>query len=97
MNDLASVARQAFSGRARILVTGLALTGLGLVAYWHSTHLIPVLPYLLLLACPLAHLFMPHGHGSASHHSDDKDASLRPRSPDDTPRGASLAHAEGGQ
>lgn len=28
----------------------------------HRAHLFGVLPYLLLLACPLMHLFMHHGH-----------------------------------
>lgn len=29
----------------------------------HRAHLLGALPYLLLLACPLMHLFMHHGHG----------------------------------
>lgn len=29
----------------------------------HTAHLFGVLPYLLLLACPLGHLFMHGGHG----------------------------------
>ena len=29
----------------------------------HTAHVFGVLPYLLLLACPLMHLFMHHGHG----------------------------------
>ena len=29
----------------------------------HRAHLFGVLPYLLLLACPLMHLFMHRGHG----------------------------------
>lgn len=28
----------------------------------HRAHLLGVLPYLLLLACPLMHVFMHHGH-----------------------------------
>ncbi len=28
----------------------------------HRAHLLGALPYLLLLACPLMHLFMHHGH-----------------------------------
>lgn len=28
----------------------------------HRAHLFGVLPYLLLLACPLMHVFMHHGH-----------------------------------
>jgi hypothetical protein len=29
----------------------------------HRAHVIGFLPWLLLLACPLMHLFMHHGHG----------------------------------
>jgi hypothetical protein len=31
--------------------------------YEHTMHVLGVLPYLLLLACPLMHMFMHHGHG----------------------------------
>ena len=36
----------------------------------HRAHVFGVLPYLLLLACPLVHLFMHRGHGGSSggHH-----------------------------
>lgn len=30
----------------------------------HRAHFFVVLPFLLLLACPLMHVFMHHGHGS---------------------------------
>lgn len=33
----------------------------------HTAHVLGVLPYLLLAACPLMHLFMHHGHGSHQH------------------------------
>ncbi|AZE49089.1 hypothetical protein C4K04_3417 [Pseudomonas chlororaphis] len=29
----------------------------------HRAHVVPYLPFLLLLACPLMHLFMHRGHG----------------------------------
>ena len=29
----------------------------------HQAHVLGALPFLLLLACPLMHLFMHHGHG----------------------------------
>jgi hypothetical protein len=32
----------------------------------HTAHVFGALPYLLLLSCPLMHLFMHHGHGG--HH-----------------------------
>ena len=35
----------------------------------HRAHVLGVLPYLIVLACPLIHLFMHRGHGrSGGHH-----------------------------
>jgi hypothetical protein len=53
---------------------GLALCGFVLIGACfliteHAAHLAGVLPYLLLAACPLMHLFMHHGH----HHHHDGD------------------------
>ncbi|GAB3245230.1 DUF2933 domain-containing protein [Chitinimonas naiadis] len=36
----------------------------------HTAHVLGALPYLLLAACPLMHLFMHHGHGHHHHHHD---------------------------
>lgn len=33
----------------------------------HRAHLFGILPYLLVLLCPLMHLFMHHGHGHGGH------------------------------
>lgn len=41
----------------------------------HRAHLFGVLPYLLLLACPLMHFFMHGRHGGHGHtgsHTEDK-------------------------
>ncbi len=50
----------------------IALVGFGAVAAFfmlseHRAHFLGVLPYLLLLACPLMHLFMHHGHHHGTH------------------------------
>ena len=37
----------------------------------HSNHLIAVLPYLLLLACPFMHLFMHRRHGHSGKDGND--------------------------
>jgi len=72
---------------------GLALIGFLAIAGFfllteHTAHVFGVLPYLLLLACPLLHFFM-HGHHHAGggspgpsqgHHQDSV--------PDSTKRGA---------
>ncbi|WP_332774947.1 DUF2933 domain-containing protein [Polaromonas sp.] len=46
----------------------IGLLALGAIAAYfllreHRAHVFGALPYLLLLACPLIHLFMHHGHG----------------------------------
>ena len=47
-----------------------AVAGLGLLLLTdHRQHLLDFLPFLILLACPLMHLFMHHGHGTRSHDS----------------------------
>jgi hypothetical protein len=42
----------------------------------HRAHLLGILPWLLLLACPLMHLFMHRGHGGRGggdqHHHHDQ-------------------------
>jgi hypothetical protein len=48
--------------------SGLVLCGFLLIAGFyllieHTAHVFGVLPFLLILACPLMHLFMHHGHG----------------------------------
>lgn len=45
-----------------VLIGFLAIAGFFLLAE-HQAHVLGALPYLLLLACPLMHLFMHHDHG----------------------------------
>tara|TARA_R110002049_G_scaffold189977_3_gene358594 strand:+ start:602 stop:889 length:288 start_codon:yes stop_codon:yes gene_type:complete len=41
----------------------------------HRTHLFYALPFLILLLCPMMHMFMHGGHGDTSHdHSDIPDS-----------------------
>ncbi|CAM3661140.1 DUF2933 domain-containing protein [Polaromonas hydrogenivorans] len=52
---------------------GLGLVVFGAVAAYfllseHRAHFLGALPYLLLLACPLMHVFMHHGHGGHGRH-----------------------------
>jgi hypothetical protein len=61
--------------------SGLVLLGfLAIGAYFlvteHRAHLalaLPYLPWLLLLACPLMHLFMHGGHGGQGHGGSQRD------------------------
>ena len=54
--------------------TGIVALGfLGVAGYFliteHAAHLFGALPWLLLAACPLMHLFMRHGHRSGHDHT----------------------------
>lgn len=52
---------------------GLLVIG-GVAGYFliseHWVHILGALPYLLLLACPLMHVFMHHGHHHHGNHAD---------------------------
>ena len=50
------------SRRVIILCAAVGIIG-ALLLTGHSNHVIALLPYLLLLACPFMHLFMNRGHG----------------------------------
>jgi hypothetical protein len=61
--------------------TGIACAGfLAIAAFFllteHTAHVLGALPWLLLAACPLMHLFMHHG-GSKHDHSVHPDAGAR--------------------
>jgi hypothetical protein len=58
------------------LLVAVAVGGFYLVTE-HTAHLLGALPYLVLLACPLMHVFMHRGHGHHGHHHG------HPRSSDD--------------
>lgn len=65
-------------GRPAQAVGKLAFLGFALIAAYflfteHRAHLLGGLPYLLLLLCPIMHLFHHHGHGH--HHGKSVDDS----------------------
>lgn len=39
----------------------------------HGAHLLGILPWLLLLACPLMHIFHGHGHHGGDNKTDRED------------------------
>jgi hypothetical protein len=59
----------AWSTYSRTVFIAFATITLALIAYEHRVHVLGILPWLLILACPLMHLFMHHGHGGHSGHS----------------------------
>jgi hypothetical protein len=61
--------------------TGLVTIAFLLIATFfllseHRAHVLGVLPFLLLLACPLLHMFMHGAHGAHRRHSHNKEAEL---------------------
>ncbi|HJW11563.1 MAG TPA: DUF2933 domain-containing protein [Albitalea sp.] len=62
-----------------LLWVGLAAAVAWLV-FGHGEHLLAVAPFLIVLACPLMHLFGHHGHGGHKHHAGLRDdAPLPPK------------------
>ena len=70
---------------------GLVVMG-GVAGYFllteHLAHVLQALPYLLLLACPLMHVFMHHGHGGHRQHGQGNPAASA-KADDDKPEGRS--------
>ena len=52
-----------WTSRAFLVFLGFAAIALVLLWEEHRAHILGALPYLLLLACPLMHVFMHGGHG----------------------------------
>lgn len=55
--------------RAKLALAGFAIIAAVLLLFEHRIHLLPYLPWLFLLACPLMHLFHHGGHGH--HHGGE--------------------------
>ncbi|MBX9699452.1 MAG: DUF2933 domain-containing protein [Acetobacteraceae bacterium] len=68
---------QGWRSPAGITLAGFALVGGFALLREHFGHVLGALPYLLLLACPLMHLFMHRGH--AGHGRPDDPAPAEPR------------------
>ena len=55
------------------IATLVAVSVLGFLIYeGHGAHLLGIVPYLLILSCPLMHIFMHGGHGGHHRHDDGK-------------------------
>ena len=62
----------AWRSRGRIVFLAFAVIGAFFLLTEHWAHALPWLPWLLLAACPLMHVFMHHGHGAHHHGGDDR-------------------------
>ena len=57
-----------WTSRAGLVCLGLLAIGGVLLFTEHRAHVLGVLPWLFLLACPLMHVFMHRGHGGHGGH-----------------------------
>lgn len=58
-----------FTNPKRLAILGLVTAGAVYLALWHGAHLAAIAPLILVLLCPLMHLFMPHGHHEQHPHT----------------------------
>jgi hypothetical protein len=64
-----------------IAATLVAVATSGYLWFTHQDHVLALLPYAVLAACPLMHMFMHRGHGHGGHSRGED------RSGHDAPRG----------
>ena len=56
------------ASRAKLVFGLFAVVGIFFLLAEHRAHVLPLLPWLFLAACPLMHLFMHGGHGHGHRH-----------------------------
>lgn len=73
--------------RTTLAVTGFLLVVGVLLTTEHRAHVFGFLPFLLLLACPLLHVFLHRGHGGHGndHGHDGGRGDRTPAAPDEQP------------
>ncbi|MCO5081357.1 MAG: DUF2933 domain-containing protein [Rhizobiaceae bacterium] len=64
--------------KASLVAMGFLLIGASVLLFEHRLHVLGYLPFALLLACPLLHLFLHRGHAHGGHHRSP----ARPRAGD---------------
>jgi hypothetical protein len=67
---MTSPTSSSFAAKGRVALIGFSIIAALFLIYEHTMHVLGVLPYVLLLACPLMHLFMHHGHHDGGHQQD---------------------------
>ena len=61
-----------WSSRAKWAFAVFAIIGAFFLIAEHRAHVLPFLPWLILLACPLMHMFMHGGHGGHRGHGGNR-------------------------
>ena len=64
--------------RAALIFLGFAIIAGALLFTEHRAHVLGVLIWLPLLACPLMHVFMHHGHGGHKGHGQQSNEGKAP-------------------
>ena len=59
-----------WASRAFLVFCGFAAIAVVLLWKEHQAHILGIIPWLFLLACPLMHAFMHGGHGGHNHSGD---------------------------
>ena len=67
--------------RGKIVLIGFLLVASFFLLTEYTAHFLGVLPYLILLACPLMHLFMHRGHGDHGHHRGSEQPRIEAEEP----------------
>lgn len=65
------------ASRGKWILVGFLVVAAYFLWTEHQAHLMGALPYLLLLACPLMHLFHHHGHGKHRHSEGNESNRVR--------------------
>jgi hypothetical protein len=81
MNEENQPQRDVVTRRMKQVFVLFAIIGGFFVVAEHRAHLIPYLPWLLLAACPLMHVFMHHGHKGHHQHGNTADSGGRSSGP----------------
>jgi hypothetical protein len=80
-----------WGARVKLIFGAFALVAAFFLIAEHRAHLLPYVPWLLLIACPLMHLFMHGGHGGHGGQEPTRgDSRRRPSDEDPSP---GLAHS----
>ncbi len=80
-----------WSSGVKWVFAGFAIVATFFLLAEHRAHVLPYLPWFILLACPFMHMFMHHGHGGHGGHGDHGGH----QDGDDRPEGAMKGTSEG--
>ncbi len=68
-----------FSKKTWIVIFIIGLFGLIFLLRTHTSHVLSVIPYLILLLCPFMHIFMHKNHGNKDGHHHNQNNNENPK------------------